>query len=68
MCTIQDRLDAQKKEQESNPDYNKSFKAQATKEERKAKRSEIVATIGALRSIFISSFSCRAAASKGICF
>lgn len=42
----QDRLDAQKAERTSNPDYDKSFKPQVTKEERQTKRKEVIATIG----------------------
>lgn len=44
---LQERLDAQKKEADENPDYNKSFKAQASKEEKQAKRKQIISTIGA---------------------
>lgn len=46
-CWLQERLDAQKREAASNPDYGKTYKAQATKEERQTKRKEIVANIGA---------------------
>ena len=45
---LQERLDAQKEEAASNPEYGKSFKAQATKEEKQTKRKQIIATIGEL--------------------
>ena len=43
---LQERLDQQKKEAEEDPNYGKSFKGQPTKEEKKAKRKQIIATIG----------------------
>ena len=44
---MQERLRQQKEEANSNPDYDKSFKGQLTKEEKKAKRKQILSTIGA---------------------
>lgn len=46
--TPQERLDAQRAEAASNPDYDKSFKPTATKEEKQEKRKQILASIGAL--------------------
>jgi len=43
---FQDRLDQQKKEASENPDYGKDFKGQLSKDEKKAKRKQIIATIG----------------------
>ena len=43
---LQERLDQQKKEAEEDPNYGKTFKGQLSKEEKKAKRKQIIATIG----------------------
>ena len=43
---MQERLDQQRKEAAEDPDYGKTFKGQPTKEEKKAKRKQIIATIG----------------------
>lgn len=45
---VQERLKQQKEEASSNPDYDKSFKGQLSKEEKKAKRKQILSNIGAL--------------------
>lgn len=44
---MQERLRQQREEAKANPDYDKSFKGQLTKEEKKAKRKQILSTIGA---------------------
>ena len=43
---LQDRLDQQRREAETNPEYGSTFKGQLSKEEKQAKRKQIVATIG----------------------
>lgn len=43
---LQDRLKAQKEEAKNNPEYGSTFKTAATKEEKAAKRKQILATIG----------------------
>jgi predicted unusual protein kinase regulating ubiquinone biosynthesis (AarF/ABC1/UbiB family) len=43
---FQERLDAQRAEAASNPAYRDGFKGQATKDEKKAKRKQILSTIG----------------------
>lgn len=48
MLPVQERLKQQKEEANSNPDYDKSFKGQLSKEEKKAKRKQILSNIGAL--------------------
>ena len=48
MLPMQERLKQQKEEAQSNPDYDKSFKGQLTKDEKKAKRKQILSNIGAL--------------------
>ena len=48
---VQERLKQQKEEASSNPDYDKSFKGQLSKEEKKAKRKQILSNIGAPRPI-----------------
>ena len=44
---MQERLKQQKEEAKTNPDYDKSFKGQLSKEEKKAKRKQILSNIGA---------------------
>ena len=44
---MQERLRQQREEAKANPDYDKSFKGQLSKEEKKAKRKQILSTIGA---------------------
>ena len=44
---VQERLKQQKEEAKTNPDYDKSFKGQLSKEEKKAKRKQILSNIGA---------------------
>ena len=46
ILVLQERLDQQKKEAAEDPNYGKSFKGQPSKEEKKAKRKQIIATIG----------------------
>ena len=53
MLPVQERLKQQKEEAQSNPDYDKSFKGQLRKEEKKAKRKQILSNIGALSFIRI---------------
>lgn len=53
--SVQERLDQQREEAASNPDYNKSFKGQPTKEEKNAKRKQIIATIGEYHSMALLS-------------
>lgn len=48
MSPLQERLKQQKEEAKSNPDYDKSFKGQLSKDEKKAKRKQILSNIGAL--------------------
>ncbi len=48
---LQERLKQQKEEAQSNPDYDKSFKGQLSKEEKKAKRKQILSNIGVLPSM-----------------
>ncbi len=43
---MQERLRQQREEAKNNPDYDKSFKGQLTKEEKQAKRKQILSTIG----------------------
>lgn len=43
---LQERLDQQKKEAAEDPNYGKDFKGELSKEEKKAKRKQIIATIG----------------------
>ena len=52
---VQERLKQQKEEAKTNPDYDKSFKGQLSKEEKKAKRKQILSNIGAsaLASAFL---------------
>lgn len=45
---LQERLRQQKEEAKSNPDYNKNFKGQLSKEEKTAKRKQILSSIGEL--------------------
>ena len=47
LLPVQERLKQQKEEADSNPDYDKSFKGQLSKEEKKAKRKQILSNIGA---------------------
>ncbi|CAL5224135.1 g6768 [Coccomyxa viridis] len=44
--SFEERLKQQKEEASSNPDYDKSFKGQLSKEEKKAKRKQILSNIG----------------------
>ena len=55
---VQERLKQQKEEANTNPDYDKSFKGQLSKEEKKAKRKQILSNIGAnaLASAFLPSW------------
>lgn len=43
---LQERLDVQRAEAAANADYNKTFKGQATKEEKQEKRKQILSNIG----------------------
>ena len=43
---VQERLDEQKRQKETDPNYGKEFKAQATKEEKAMRRNTIVSSIG----------------------
>lgn len=45
---MQERLDEQKRQKETDPNYGKEFKAQATKEEKASRRNTIVSSIGQL--------------------
>ena len=45
---VQERLDEQKRQKETDPNYGKEFKAQATKEEKASRRNTIVSSIGQL--------------------
>lgn len=47
LTQFQSRLEMQKQEAKSNPEYGDSFKPGATKEERTAKRKAILSSIGA---------------------
>lgn len=44
---MQERLQQQKEEAASNPEYGSTFKGQLTKDEKKARRKQILANIGA---------------------
>lgn len=46
---LQERLQQQREEAASNPEYGNSFKGQLSKDEKKARRKQILANIGALR-------------------
>lgn len=50
---LQERLDQQKKEAEEDPNYGKTFKGQPSKEEKKAKRKQIIATIGECKQTYL---------------
>ncbi len=43
---VQERLQQQKEEAASNPEYGSTFKGQLTKDEKKARRKQILANIG----------------------
>ena len=51
MSCLQERLKNQKEEAASNPEYGKTFKPQASKAEKQAKRKQILSNIGVHRSI-----------------
>lgn len=46
MLLSQDRLKQQREEAASNPEYGNTFKEQLTKEEKKARRKQIISSIG----------------------
>jgi hypothetical protein len=57
---LQERLQQQREEARTNPDYNKTFKGQLSKEEKKAKRKQILASIGDLPCLTNPHISARA--------
>lgn len=64
ICLVQERLDEQKRQKETDPNYGKEFKAQATKEEKASRRNTIVSSIGQLilplsRPYLLSADTCR---------
>lgn len=46
LVTSQERLKQQREEARMNPEYSSTFKGQLSKEEKKAKRKQILANIG----------------------
>lgn len=46
---LQERLEQQRQEAASNPEYGKTYKGQLSKDEKKAKRKQILSSIGECR-------------------
>jgi hypothetical protein len=64
---FEERLRQQREEAAANPEYSSTFKGELSKEEKQAKRKQILSSIGALLSTVLSC-SCRRAALLPIFF